>query len=281
MTKVKHNIENKCIQFEANAPNGWKNDRIPSGIRLLIFWEMILRSVLCSNSAILDELLPTAFRFGLLLAVSVVWLVPSGASAGDRSQTGAYFSAAGVFGIPTELKDEIELSFNPVVGGGNAGLGVQVKPGWGVNGRVGYRFHPRFAVQLQGEWISTFEIATSKGRREEPRGKQQIEDIETWVATADARFFLLTGRVQPNLALGIGAMGIDVKNRSSAGRGGTPSVTSDRSDGTDLAARMGAGVDFVLNRNFFVGLDVSYVIPTGEIQDFDYVSIVFGFGLRY
>ncbi len=225
--------------------------------------------------------MPVAFRFGLLLAVSAVWFVPSGASAGDRAQTGPYFSAAGVFGVPTELKDEIELSFNPVVGDGNAGLGVQVKPGWGVNGRIGYRFHPRVAVQLQGEWISNFEIATSKGRREEPRGKQQIEDIETWVATGDVRFFFLTGRVQPNLSLGIGAMGVDVKNRSSAGRGGTPSVTSDRSDGTGLAARVGAGLEFVLNRNVVVGLDASYVIPTGGIQDFDYVSIVFGFGLRY
>lgn len=48
-----------------------------------------------------------------------------------------------------------------------------------------------------------------------------------------------------------------------------------------FAARFGGGIDIYITRNFYGALDASYVLPTGDVDDFDMVSIGWGFGYRF
>lgn len=48
---------------------------------------------------------------------------------------------------------------------------------------------------------------------------------------------------------------------------------------TDFAARFGAGLDIYLTENIVLSAGVDYVLPTGDVNDLDYVS--FGGGGQY
>ena len=47
------------------------------------------------------------------------------------------------------------------------------------------------------------------------------------------------------------------------------------------AARFGGGIDIYATENFAVSLNISYVLPTGDLKDLDYVSIAWGFQYRF
>ena len=49
----------------------------------------------------------------------------------------------------------------------------------------------------------------------------------------------------------------------------------------DFAARFGGGIDFYVTEKIGVSLDGSYVLPTGDLKDFDYFSIAWGFQYRF
>jgi outer membrane protein W len=204
----------------------------------------------------------------------------------SESRPGPYIAAGGAFGVTTRLEDSIELTYHvapntPPILNPNAERSSRVKEGWGAFGQLGFRFHPRLAVQANAEWISTFEVATIDGQRERPEVRQEIEEVSTWVATGDIRLFVLKGEVQPHLTVGVGAMGVSVNNESSEQNALGPVVTTNLRDGADFAARFGAGVDFILSEYVYMTLQSSYILPTGSVEDYDYVSIVFGFGIRY
>ena len=40
---------------------------------------------------------------------------------------------------------------------------------------------------------------------------------------------------------------------------------------TDFAARFGAGFEVYATEHIVINLDASYVLPTGSLEDFDYV----------
>ena len=82
----------------------------------------------------------------------------------------------------------------------------------------------------------------------------------------NGKAFVLTERFQPFLMIGLGGMGV---------RGDADSGDS------GFAARFGGGIDIYITRSFYGALDASYVLPTGDVDDFDLVSIGWGFGFRF
>ncbi len=50
-------------------------------------------------------------------------------------------------------------------------------------------------------------------------------------------------------------------------------------DETDFAGRVGGGIDIYATENIVVTLDATYVVPTGDVDDLDYLSI--GWGVQY
>jgi opacity protein-like surface antigen len=180
----------------------------------------------------------------VLLAAALALAVANGALADeDFSGTGLQLGMAGLVAIPTDLESGIDLASG------------------GFNARVGYRLVPRFAAELEYEWLSSFS----------PSFFFTDAKVEPWALTANGRFYLLTSRVQPFLLLGAGILRAE---RERTSFGGTRS-----SESTEFAARFGLGVDVYVVGGLAVTFDTSYLLPTGPLEDLDYLAI--GLGLQY
>ena len=125
--------------------------------------------------------------------------------------------------------------------------------GGGFNIRGGYRVSDHLAVEMQFEYVDGF---SGFG-----------VDLEAWNLMANGKVFLLTGRSQPYGLFGIGVF----EGKASAGG---LSI-----DDTDFAIRVGGGIDFYVNDNIVLGPEIAWVKPTGNMEDFSYLTI--GAGLQY
>ena len=206
----------------------------------------------------------------LAIASSISLLVACAASAEDDAfaQPGVYVGLAGSVAIPIQLDELFE----------DAGVDqVEADASLGLHTRVGYRFHPRVAVEAHFEWLAGFDVSLDSVYRPDPGSGTQVATAALWTLTGDARIYLLTGEVQPYLLAGAGMLSAELKNEADPSDG-LPDL-SDNSSG--FAARFGAGFDYCLTENFALNFDASYVLPTGAVEDFDYVSIGWGFQYRF
>ena len=187
-------------------------------------------------------------RIGLgvwLACLTFVTASPAlGQAQDDFARNGAYLGLAGSVGIFPEEEDDID------------DVGGDVDTALGLNARAGYRVHPHFAAEAEFEWVNA----------DIEFGGNDAGDFDTLVGTVNGKAFALTGRFQPFAMIGIGAMG----------------VHGDEDSGdSGFAARFGGGIDIYITRNFYGAVDASYVLPTGDVDDFDLVSIGWGFGYRF
>lgn len=141
---------------------------------------------------------------------------------------------------------------------------MDIEPGFG--GRGGYRFHPHFSGEVQFEWLAPRDIK---------RGGSKAAKLKTVTATANAKGYLLTGRIQPYLLTGIGLMHSDLDG-TNVGFGGLPKKQSD-----DFLARFGGGVEIYIDPETVLTLESNYMLPTGDASDLDHVLVSLGFQLRF
>ena len=130
--------------------------------------------------------------------------------------------------------------------------GFDFDNGPGFNFRLGYRLAPHWAIEAMGERVDKFDI------------KGGGLSIDTWTGTLNSKFFFLTNRFQPYGLFGLGFM-----------RGHASSSVTE----TDLALRFGGGLDSYITEHWVVTTEVSYVLPTGDVDGVDYVSL--GAGIQY
>jgi opacity protein-like surface antigen len=140
---------------------------------------------------------------------------------------------------------------------------------FGVNGRAGYRCHPRFSAEVEVEWLDGFETVISDSKF----GKIFAFDAEPLVVTVNTKGYLLTGRYQPFVLLGMGAMMADLGVRDLVA--GLPGSVSE----TGFAMRFGGGIDFYATKHVVVSVEADYVLPFDDLEGLDYISI--GLGLQY
>jgi len=184
-------------------------------------------------------------RVRVLLAAALALVIAGSALADESfSSSGVYLGLAGVVAIPTDLESGIDL-----------GTG-------GLTARAGYRFLPRFAAEIHYEWLSSFT----------PSFFFMDEEVEPWVLTADGRLYLLTSRVQPFLLIGAGLMHAERERTLFFGQ-------PNSSESTEFAARFGAGLDVYIVDGLAATFDISYLLPTGPLDDLDYLA--FALGLQY
>ncbi len=126
----------------------------------------------------------------------------------------------------------------------------------GLNLRAGYRLTKRAAFEIEGEWVGGFD----------PKVGGVSVNLDTYALTASAKAHLLFGRVQPNLQLGLGIIIADA--------GGPVNETE-----TDLAFRVGVGVDVYATQNIVVVMNGTWVAGTGRVSDITYGTL--GLGLQY
>lgn len=195
--------------------------------------------------------------FGPLLAAVALGAATPAVAQPDYSRSGVYFGLGGTVGVYTSAEDQIEREL--------AALGyfvnVDVDVPLGLNTRVGYRVLPWLAAEGEFEWLSEADVNVS--------GFGSLATLESWILTANAKAYPITGRFQPFGLLGIGYMNAEL------------SALGFSQDEGGFAARFGGGVDYYITPNIVGSLDVSYVLPTGNIEDIDFVSIGWGFAYRF
>jgi opacity protein-like surface antigen len=135
----------------------------------------------------------------------------------------------------------------------------------GLAARVGYRFHPYLAGEVEFRWFANASAELDNGD-----DTLDAVKIETLALTGNVKGYILTGRIQPFLLAGAGFMHLN----------GTNKFNLDvETSGDEFAARFGGGVDLYINRNFVVVVEGGYVLPTGKLSRLDHV--LWSVGLQY
>jgi opacity protein-like surface antigen len=167
---------------------------------------------------------------------------------------------------------------------------------FGVMGRGGYRCHPYVSAELQFEALGNFDgsIREDQAPPAEDNARDFNLELESLVFTANVKGHLLTGRYQPFVLAGLGFMRMESKTRdvtpNARARGevcpnnppdpNPPCWAAQQSDRTvSVAMRFGGGLDIYLTKNIVMSAEVSYLMPTGKLDNLDYYS--FGLGLQY
>jgi opacity protein-like surface antigen len=148
-----------------------------------------------------------------------------------------------------------------------APVNFSLKDSFGFKSQAGYRCHPRFSAEVDVEWLDGFDGSAF----ENGAGKVATIDFEPVVVTTNLKAYALTGRYQPYALVGGGMMTVKVKTKDALG--------TDTETATNVAMRFGGGLDFYATEHVVLTLGVDYVLPFGDLEDLDYVSI--GWGLRY
>jgi opacity protein-like surface antigen len=176
------------------------------------------------------------------------------AAAQDYARNGFYIGAGAVGGIYLDVDEEVEDTFMvPFDVDADEAIGFEVFGG--------YRLHRHFAVEGEFEMLTESEF--------EAMGIDFAE-IESWNLTGNVKAFPFTGRVQPFLLAGVGIMDTEVEDTVGVGF---------NESATEFAARFGAGVDVYLTENVVLYAGANYLLPTGDLDEVDYVS--FGGGLQF
>jgi opacity protein-like surface antigen len=129
--------------------------------------------------------------------------------------------------------------------------------GVGFDAWGGYRFHPNFAGELELEYVDRVN-----------NGALAL-DTNLLTFTGNLKAYLATGRVQPFALVGIGATRVGL-----AAGGGSASESA-------FGARFGGGLDFYVTEQIALQARASYVLATGDLDGFDYISLVMGAQFRF
>lgn len=191
----------------------------------------------------------------LLAAIGICLLnvAPAFSQDVDYARDSVYLGVSAIGGSYTDIDEGNDENFS---------FDVDEDATAGFKTYIGVRFHPRFAVEEQIEVLRKADIKVDGG------GKSG--DFDSWSLTTNFKAFLLTGRVQPFVLAGLGVMRVEFND--------TIGMGISRS-GTGFVSRYGAGVDFFVTEHVVVSVGTDYVLPTGDVDDFDYVS--YGGGIRY
>jgi hypothetical protein len=137
---------------------------------------------------------------------------------------------------------------------------------WGFHVRAGYRFWEYMAVE------GLYEYANEFGEDIGPLFPDDFEgnryDIQTNVFTANLKLIAPFGRFQPYLGGGAGFM---APTQSRVGI-----FRAFDWETVEFAGRVMGGFDVYITPQLAVYADASWVIPTGDLEDLEYVSVNFG-----
>ena len=191
---------------------------------------------------------------GAALAVAGDAAAEQGPDTFDRS--GWYLGVSGVYAI-----ENFDRAF-----GDSAGLGF----------RLGYRAWPRLAAELRYEWLEGFDSNGPIPEFMDPPLDLNHGGVEldTHQATLGAKLFALTGRVQPYGLLGVGMLIVNTELKA-------PKFEKPFRIDVGFAARFGAGVDLYATEHVVIGIEGSYLVPTGSVSGEQYGTVELGLLYRF
>jgi hypothetical protein len=241
-----------------------------------------------------------------LVAALVLFSASSVGAQQDYARSGAFVGVMGVF-ARQQFEDDVRDQLNDQLAALGYAVDTELAGSFGIEVLTGYRFHRYFSVEVGGEWLAAFEgdVALTNAEHAQPEFPAGLEflpeiaemDFETATVTGSLKAHLLTGRYQPFLRVGGGMMTVKGRiettgrvEREEQIRDGElkpryelwPGIdVSDR--WTGAAMRFGGGLDlyaFDID-SFVISAGADYVLPFGEVEDFDYVRINVGFQYRF
>lgn len=159
------------------------------------------------------------------------------------------------------------------LGGGGATESFQVDPfdidlgsAFTVGGRFGYRANPYVAMEAAVDYTASgFDAQVTT-----PGGTSDIE-TRTVVGTANVKLYPGGWRVSPFVMGGAGAVYAMAECQQDGATVGCGQVGLSDSE-TEFAGRFGGGLDVYLTRNIALTGEVTYVMPTGNLGDFRFVT---------
>lgn len=151
-------------------------------------------------------------------------------------------------------------------------LNYSLKDSFGFKGRLGYRCHRYVSAEVQVEWIDNFDGTLFQ----DGVGEVASIDFEPIIVTANGRGYLplFEDRLQPFVLFGAGLATVKETAKDSLGSGQRASSRE-----TEIAIRVGGGLDFYATPNVVLTLETDYLQAFGALDDFNYVSV--GVGLQY
>jgi len=194
-----------------------------------------------------------AWRHWIGACLIGLWLAGLGAGAVAASdppaRAGFYAAAAGSYALnASDLRLDLENSL-------------------GLKARLGHRFQPRWALEAEFEWINEFDVRINDS---------VPASYGVWALTANARGYLMTGRIQPFVLAGLGVAHASFRDRVGTLAGaGFPRANA----ASGFALRFGGGAEIHITRHIAIILDASYLMASGDLDDFDYASL--GWGVQY
>ena len=137
----------------------------------------------------------------------------------DYSRDGIYVGLGGSYGIDTFGDSPGGDISRRLASLGYAGtdIDLDMDGSLGINGQIGYRFHPHFAAEFQVEWLDGFDGDASDSTL--ASGKFADFNVDPWAITGSLKAYLLTGRYQPYLSAGAGILTVRAKLKDKTGLG--------------------------------------------------------------
>ena len=173
----------------------------------------------------------------IALAAGFIAFAALPAVAQDYDRTGSYAALNGVYSV--EYFDNVP-----------SGL---VDNAFGVSGRLGYRFAPFAALEVQAEYSGDFSDVSGA-------------DLTATLVSLNAKMYLPYEQFQPYLLAGFGG----------AWANASPGPNED-----DFFGRLGGGVDLYFNENWGVFAEGAYNMAIDDLEDADYLSVGFGAFYRF
>jgi len=209
--------------------------------------------------------LPLALCSPLLMAQGYGY----GVSQDDYSRMGNYASAAFAVGLPNFPQGSRLEHLT------DSDVRLNKDNSYGFSLRLGQRLHPNFAAELAYDYQDNFD-----GFIRDTWGSRLDTTYENWSLMANFKFYMPQGAFQPYALGGLGIMDTKLK---------VEDMGSDKK--TLFGARVGAGMDLYLNRDFYLNVEGSYFFPTGgrdylniggfQSRGFNFATINFGAGYRF
>lgn len=138
---------------------------------------------------------------------------------------------------------------------------------WGINGRLGYRIDDYFSFELDVNYLFGFEFDL----RTSAPGEFNFE-AAPWTIMPVIKVSSGSRAINPYFVAGLGYMDVDVD-----AYGPSPIVSEIQSfDKSDLAAKLGLGIDFFTHNNFSIGIEGDYFFGFGDLNDINYANFMLG-----
>ena len=158
----------------------------------------------------------------------------------DANRPGAYLGLAGTWGVE-KFGDSNNVNIDDSVG---------------FNARAGYRVFSWLSPEIQGEWLANFRVDFGA----------DSGDLEMHLLGGNLRLNLPTGLIQPYALFGGGWMHAELSGA------GAPSGY----EGDGAFARLGGGMEFYPWPWLALDAGIAYVLPTGDVDNLDFLSITWG-----